>query len=242
MTSRSLLPTPVNDLLLDPFITADTSWGHFRVMVPAVTPAETGGDCPYIQRELVSASPTGVSGPAVLVNPTSLPASTGCTAILAPFVGSTETVNAQIWVSLSDSSGAPLPFPTATDAGASTVDGFLSVALIPNVLPATATPPNSYPLTLTTSAAVVLAGRSWGRLALASPVAIPDGGWFSITLSNGENGLYLAGPQVVPTASAQVAPRPGALAGRPITEAERGAVLQYGRLIRSRPRLRKHGR
>jgi hypothetical protein len=187
----------------------------------------------------------GVSAQAVLVNPAVLSASTGCTAIIAPFVGSTEPVSAQIWVSLSDASGAPLPIPSSVDGGAKGLEGFVAVALLPNALPSS-TPVPSYPLALTSAAPTTLAGRQWGLLALTSPVAIPEGGWFAITLMNGSNGLYLAAPDVVPTAAGQIVPGRSVVAPtRPISEIERGAILEYGRRLprhrpprkRTRPRL-----
>ena len=243
MTTRTLLPTPVNNLLLDPFITSDTSWGHFRAVVPAVNPAETGGDCPSITREFLSASPIGISAPVVLVSQAVLPASTGCTAIISPFVGSTEAVSAQIWLSFSDASGAPLSFPPVTSSGAANVDAFVTVALVANALPSSTTAPASYRFTPASTPPTVISGRPWGLLELASPVAIPEGGWFAITITNPTTTVYLAAPQVVPatTTTLSVVRSTGA-AARAITDVERGAMLQYGRLLltpappRRRPR------
>ncbi len=243
MISRELLPTAVNNLLLDPFITSDVSWGHFRAVVPAVDPAETGADCPNLTREFLSASPIGISAPVVLVNTAVLPASMGCTAITAPFVGSTEAVSAQIWVSLSDGSGAPLPFPPAPGAGGASIDTFLAVALLPNVLP-DAAPPASYPFSVASTPPTSISGRQWGLLELATPVSLPEGGWFAITLKNPTGGLFLAAPQIVPAATTtqSITVPLGAVQSRPMTEVERGAILQYGRLLarpappRRRPR------
>jgi hypothetical protein len=232
LTTRPLLPTTPNDLLLDPFITSDESWGHFRAVIPATDPDETVGDCPLLSRQILSASPTGVSAPAILVNPAVLSASTGCTSILAPFAGSTEPVHAQIWVSLSDSSGNPVSFPPAAAAGQKTLDGTLTVALLPNALPSGATLP-SFPLE-PSGPPVTLAGREWGQLALPTAVPIPKGGWFAITLKNPDAALYLAGPQVVPTGSGV-----GPIRSRPMTGDEEGAVLQYSRQPERHPPRRR---
>jgi hypothetical protein len=239
LTTRALLPTPVNSLLIDPFVTYDESWGHFRAVVPAVEAAETGGDCPSLTREFVSASAAGIAAPAVLVNPTVLPVSTGCTAIIAPFVGSSEPVTAQIWVSLSDAAGAPVAFPSVTDAGMATIDGFVTVAILPNTVPSSL-PPASYPFEVLPPAPVTAGGRQWGLLGLRTAVAIPDGGWFAITFKSQSGGLYLAAPAVVPTGASQIVQR--AAPRRPMTEIERGAMLQYGRLLQTRRPPRRHTR
>jgi hypothetical protein len=231
LTTRALLPSVTNDLLLDPFITADQSWGHFRAVVPKANPADTNGGCPLLARELMSASPIGVSAPAELVNPSVLPASTGCTSILAPFVGSTEPVHAQIWVSLSDASGNAVPFPTGSD-GERTLDRYLTVALLPNSLPTAASLP-AYPLE-PSGPPIVLAGRQWGQLALSATAPIPQGGWFAITLNKPDGGLYLAGPQVVPTGGSV-----GPVRSRPVTDVEEGAVRQYSKLPYEHPIRRR---
>jgi hypothetical protein len=227
--------------LLDPFVTSDTSWGHFVGVVPAVEPAETGGNCPNITREFLSASPIGISAPVVLVSPAVL-ASTGCTAIIAPFVGSTEAVSAQIWVSFSDGSGAPLSFPPVTDAGAADVDAFLTVALLANALPSSTAPPSSYHFTPASSPPTVLSGRPWGLLELATPVAIPEGGWFAITVTNPASGVYLAAPQIVPATTTTLSVVRPLGAARPMTDVERSAVLQYGRLLQTPPPPRRRPR
>jgi hypothetical protein len=233
MTTRGLLATPVNNLLLDPFVTADVTWGHFRAVVPAVDPSQTGPDCPKITREFLSASPIGIAAPVVLVDPTVLPASSGCTAIIAPFVGSTEALSAQIWVSLSDASGAPVAIPAVADAAAGGLDSFLTVALVPSVLPSSAAPPASYPFVLASTPPTLIAGREWARLELSTPVSVPDGGWFAITLLNPASGFYLAAPQVVAasTTTLAVVRSLASIRTRPITDVERGAMLQYGRLL-----------
>jgi hypothetical protein len=235
LTSRPLLPTPVNNLLLDPFITSDTAWGHFLAVVPAANPDQTTDACPFITRELMSESPIGISGPTVLVNSTVLPPSTGCTAILSALVGSSEPVHAEIWVSLSDASGNPLPFPPATDDGVKVLEGLVTVALLPNSLPSSAALP-AYPLEPTTAAGtgrVTIAGREWGQLGLPSPVSIPKGGWFSILVKNLDQGLLLAAPQVVPVGGSGskwgADPALGPARMRPMTVLERGAIGQYGR-------------
>jgi hypothetical protein len=233
MTTRGLLATPVNNLLLDPFVTADVAWGHFQAVVPAVDPSQTGADCPKITREFLSASPVGIAAPVVLVNQAVLPASSGCAAIIAPFVGSTEAVSAQIWVSLSDGSGAPVPIPVGADAAGTSLDSFVTVALVPNALPSAASPPASYPLTLASTPPTSIAGREWAQLELPAPVSVPEGGWFAITLANPASGFYFVAPQIVPASTTTLAlvRSLGAPRSRPVTDVERGAMLQYGLLL-----------
>jgi len=244
LTTRALLPTAVNDLLIDPFMTSDTSWGHFRAVVPTAEPADTGAVCPYLTREIMSESPAGVAGPAVLVNATVLPPLLRCAAILAPFAGSTEPVNAQVWVSLDSAAGVPLVLPTAgdagvTDAGATTLAASLSVTLIPNVVPSAAAVP-SFPLVPIGGAPRLIAGRQWVLLGLSAPVAVPEGGWFTITLASSAANLYVAAPEVVPTAAGQIHIDPRVAWQRPRTDVERGAILQYSReVIPRRPTRRR---
>ena len=241
LTTRALLPTPVNSLLLDPFITYDGSWGHFNAVAPGSDPAATTV-CAPLTREIFGASPVGISAPVVFMSPY---ASTECKVILAPFSGSTEPVNAQVWVSLTDASGNPIAFPSVTDAGVSDggvamIDSFVSVALLPNSFPPTSAPPSSYPFVPLPLAPVTFAGRQWGLLGLQIPVAVPQGGWFAIVLMRPTAALYLQAPEIVPTTSAgQVVHGAGVAPSRPMTNVERGAIGAYGRLLKTRPPPRR---
>jgi hypothetical protein len=134
---------------------------------------------------------------------------------------------------LSDASGAPVAIPAVADAAAGGLDSFLTVALVPSVLPSSAAPPASYPFVLASTPPTLIAGREWARLELSTPVSVPDGGWFAITLLNPASGFYLAAPQVVTasTTALAVVRSLAAIRTRPITDVERGAMLQYGRLL-----------
>jgi hypothetical protein len=224
-TTRSLLPTSVQNLLLDSFLTGDESWGHFRAIIP---PLPDGGPsvCQELVREYLSQSPAGVSGPAVLATASTGSMSAGCTQILAPFPGVTSTATADMWVSLSDAKGAPLPFPTDTHG----LDAVLEVTLLPNYLP-TDTPQPTYGLE-SKGAPMVIAGREWGQVALSAPAPLTKGGWFSITLVNLEDSFYLAAPEVVPTDLVTLA-RPRT---RPMTGADRSSIGEYERVVRLAPR------
>jgi hypothetical protein len=226
-TTRSLLPTSVQSLLIDPFLTGDTSWGHFRAIVP---PTSGGSltECGDLVREFLSQSPAGVSGPAVRATASTGSPSAGCTQILAPFSGVTTTASAEMWVSLSDASGAPLPFPT----GAHGLDAELEVAILPNYLP-TDTPQVTYALE-SVGAPMVIAGREWGLVALAAPAPLTKGGWFSITLVNASGSFYFSAPEVVPTDLVTLV-RPRA---RPMTDADRSAISEYERVVRAKTRKR----
>jgi hypothetical protein len=226
-TTRSLLPTSVQSLLIDPFLTGDTSWGHFRAIVP---PSSGGSptECGDLVRELLSQSPAGVSGPAVRATASAGSPSAGCTQILAPFSGVTTTANADMWVSLSDASGAPLPFP----ADAHALAAALEIAILPNYLPSDS-PQVTYALE-STGAPMVIAGREWGRVALAAPAPLTKGGWFSITLVDASGSFYFSAPEVVPTDLVTLV-RPHA---RPMTDADRSAISEYERVVRSGVRKR----
>jgi hypothetical protein len=240
LTARPILATPVNNLLMDPFITTDRSWGHFVPVIPASDPTQTRGDCNGLAFVILSDSPVGVSAPAVLVDADTMPSISGCTAIVAPFVGSTEPVGARIWASLDDASGAPLPFPAPSDGGTSAIDAVLTVALVANAVPASAASV-SYPLTAVDQAPTVVGARSWGALALPALASLGEGGWFAITLTNGTRGVYLAAPEVVPGGtSTELVLRPATGWSRPASDAERGAIQQYPRHAPRRRPPRRH--
>jgi hypothetical protein len=224
-TTRSLLPTSVQNLLLDPFLTGDESWGHFRAIIPP-PPSGSLSVCQELVREYLGQSPAGVSGPAVLATASTGSKSAGCTQILAPFPGVTSTATADMWISLSDAKGAPLPFPTDAHG----LDAVLEVTLLPNYLP-TDTPQPTYGLE-SKGAPTVIAGREWGQVALAAPAPLTKGGWFSITLVNLEDSFYFAAPEVVPTDLATLA-RPRT---RPMTGADRSSIGEYERVVRLAPR------
>ncbi len=220
-TTRALLPTAVNNLLLDPFATADTSLGHFvGVLLPVV-----GGNYQDIvpTRSFVSQAPAGVAGPVAIVAPLSTvpnpPAPATGGRILAPFPGGTAPYSAQVWVSASDATGAPVPFATGGKG--------ITVSLLPNDMSQPA-----YPLT-TSGAPLEIAGREWVLLALATPVPMTQGGWFMIAIDDVSASFQLQAPQVTPAAGAFMQPPPTA----PRTERDRVAVEAYAELAH-RPRRR----
>jgi len=221
-TTRALLPTSVENVLLDPFITSDESWGHFVSVNPGA-----GGDaaptfCNALVREVLSQSPIGVSGSVIFATARAGTSTAGCTEILAPFVGglASDRFMAQILVSRVDTSGAPVPLST----GAHGLDEVVTVTLLPNYLPSDA-PQVAYPFAVTKAAPTTIDGRQWGVLALPEPVALPKGGWFSIHLAGSSGSVFLAAPEVVATTTVPLSDAPH----RQITSIERAALLEYAR-------------
>jgi hypothetical protein len=221
-TTRGLLPTSVKSLLLDPFVTYDESWGHFDSLDPT-----TDDECAPIVRELMSQSPIGIAGAVANVSLRGR-----CTQILAPLSGASKgSVDAEMWISLSDASGAPLPFPTHG------LDASIKVELVPNYLP-TQTPQDVYPLEPVSvspispsdsgALPVTIAGREWGLVAV-SAVPFTQGGWFVVTLVSETGSFYLAGPEVVPTTTVSLL-RPHF---RAMTDADRAATAGYARVVRT---------
>jgi hypothetical protein len=190
-TTRALLATPVDNLLLDPFVTSDTSLGHFvGVLLPIVNgnyQSFTAG------RSFVSQAPAGVAAPvgvipALASDSSATPVTSG--QIVAPFPGGTAPFNAQVWASASDATGAPVTFAAG--------GGSLKVSLLPNDLSQPA-----YVLTVTGSP-VELDGRQWVLLALATPVPMTQGGWFSIFIDSASSSFQLQAPQVTPATGASM--------------------------------------
>jgi len=223
-TTRPLLPTSVDSVLYDPFVTSDEDWGHFRAVIPATGPDASVQVCGALNRQFLSASPIGVAAPTLVAT-----AALGCTEILAPFSGGSgpNTFHAKVWISVASSSGVPVPLP-------SSLDSTVTVALLPNVLPS-APAAAAYPLTLEAGSAVTLAdGSEWALLSLAAPVSLPMGGWFAIQIVTPTGTIRLAGPEVVPTTTVSLV-HP---IDRPIRDAERAAIGVYARLAHEHPARR----
>jgi hypothetical protein len=219
-TTRALLPTAVTNLLLDPFVTSDTSLGHFvGVLLPAAA-------ANYVEftpvRSFVSQAPVGVAGPIAVLAPITTYGEPSATSaqILAPFPGGTASFDAQIWVSAGDAAGMPVPFATGGK-------GF-AVSLLPNdtSLPA-------YPLAVS-GTPVELAGREWVLFALATPVAVVQGGWFSIVVDDVKASFQVQAPQVTPAGAMGGSPRT-----TPRTERDRVALEAYTALTHRRRRPRR---
>jgi hypothetical protein len=220
-TTRPLLATSVESLLIDPFVTSSTNWGHFN----AISPTDDLASCPLVVREFLSQSPVGVSSPVA-----QLSAADGCTEILEPLSGAESgRVNAKAWVSLSDASGQPLPFPANLEAE-------MTLELMPSYLPGQK-PQVVYPLAPLASSdggalPLTIAGREWGLVGLKAPVPLPQGGFFFVTIVDPTVSFYVAAPEVVPTDEAPLLlPR-----SREMTDGDRRAELAYERVVRSTSR------
>src|SRR6185312_3533481 len=184
-TTRPLLGTSPRNLLLDPFVTGDGSWGHFvGVHLPigapprAVTPL----------RSFVSRSPAGVAVPVAALAAAGAGVH-GSTSIqlVAPFPGGSDPFDADVWVSAGDAAGDPVAFDGVAKA--------VHVALLPNDAPATA-----FSL-VATGTRLLLDGREWVSLALSSPAPLPEGGWFSIAVTDPKVSLQVQAPEVTPTSA-----------------------------------------
>ncbi len=209
-TTRALLATSVENLLLDPFVTTDTSLGHFVGVVLPISGTNYQLYTP--DRSFVSQAPAGVAAPVAIV---ALSASDGSplpatgVQIVAPFPGGTPLFSAQVWASVGDAKGNPVSFATGGNV--------LEVSLLSN----DASQP-AYPLTVSGSP-VELDGRQWVLLALAAPVAMPQGGWFSIVLDDIDATFQLQAPQVTPAG----APAVGGMRTTPRTERDRRVLEAY---------------
>ncbi len=219
LVTRPLLATPAQNLVFDAFLTSDASWGHFIAVHPTAK-------CGTPVRQFMSRSPAGVAGPVVTLSTVS--GETACSQILAPFPGmESGAASAQIWVSLSDASGAAVPFPT--DIGA--LDGYVSIEIIANDV-THGSPTQVYVFDTVTVTSI--AGRDWGQVSLSVPVSVPQGGWFSIRLAKDGESVYLSAPQLVPTEVASPAkPR-----GRARTPDDDAAIAAYERAALTSPHPR----
>jgi hypothetical protein len=215
-TTRPLLGTSPQNLLLDPFVTADASWGHF-VGVHLPVGASPRPVTPL--RSFVSRSPAGVTVPvaALAAAGAGAPGSTSIQ-VVAPFPGGSVPFEADVWVSAGNAAGEPVAFDT--------VAGAVHVALLPNDAPATA-----FPL-VPTGAPRSLGGRQWVSLALASPAPLPEGGWLSIAVADPKVSLQVQAPEVTPALAAGVGPAPPR---RPRTTHDRAAPGAYVEMLRRAP-------
>jgi hypothetical protein len=182
LTTRSLLGTSTRNLLLDPFVTPDLSWGHFvGLLVPGM---DTHPDVMTPKRAYVSQSPAGVAAPVASIGAIKAidPGSTGVE-LLAPIPGGACSFDASVWVSAADPEGAPVDDALATKA--------IGASLLPND-----EPEHAYPLTKDKE--LVLGGRRWTKLALPNAVRMPRGGWFVIAITSRSISVELQAPEVVP--------------------------------------------
>ncbi len=182
---RTLVIRPLGspqNLILDPFIGGElkTGWGHFRAGYDT-------GDSVAMQRTFLSASPVG-GGVSIEVLPAGgVPAGASSMTVAAPFVGGAGTFHAAVWLSATDTNGAPLAFDSVVSA--------VAVAIT--------TPDSTSSTSLTASAPEFLGGREWVSFATSSDApTLPSGGWMTITLSRLDVLWMMAAPEVTSSALA----------------------------------------
>jgi hypothetical protein len=217
-TTRALLATSTRNVLLDPFVTADGSWGHFvGLLLPGVG---TRFAVTLPSRGFVGQAPAGVSAPVATIGPVSaIDASYRGLQLIAPFPGGTTSFDAEVWVSPGDAMLQPV------DDAAVAATAF-TVALLPNDEPA-----HAFRLARS-GTPIALGGRQWVRFALPTPAPMPQGGWFSIALERGDVSLQVQAPQVTPAAApAAAGPPPMA----PRTEEDHAALRAYVEATRRVP-------
>lgn len=195
---RTLLPGAIGSMLLDPLVTADTSWGHFYGIIVDGSQLTSSP----IERTLFSDTPVGVSAPVVSVGGGAPPGDQPELRLLTYVPGSASPVTASIWVSVSSASGASVPFASRA-AG-------LRVALMANTgLPDSATMQSTAQSLLEPDERTTQerSGRSWVRLSLPSPVAFAQGGYFSIRVTDLSSRWFFTAPEVVIDASTHLGVR-----------------------------------
>ncbi len=195
---RTLLPGAIGSMLLDPLVTADTSWGHFYGFIIDGSQLTASP----IERTLFSDTPAGVSAPVVSVGGAPPPGDQPELRLMAYVSGSASPVTASLWVSVSSASGASVPFASRA-AG-------LRVALMANAgLPDSATMQTTAQSLLEPDERTTQerSGRSWVRLSLPSPVAFAQGGYFSIRVTDLSSRWFFTAPEVVIDASTHLGVR-----------------------------------
>jgi hypothetical protein len=196
LTTRDLLGMPVQNLLLDPFVSTDLSYGHFVDIVFAVggQSYETG----LPDRMFLSRSPSGVALPILSIAPAAdIQVGLDKSQVISPFAGGSVPFDAAVWVSAGKGK-KPVTFSEAAHD--------LVVTLLPNDKPT-----SSYPLVVS-GKPVDLDGRSWVRLALKSPASMPEGGWFSIVNQSSKWTFEVQAPQVTPSSGKGPFPPPDVIA------------------------------
>jgi hypothetical protein len=230
LTTRSLYATDVQSLLLDPFATGDTSWGHFTAFLRGATDSNV-----VLTRIWMSDSPVGMSIPVVRVSPM---ASDGGTAdagapvlhIPTALTGSNAPVSAQVWVSVATASGTAAAFADHASA--------LQVYLAANEdLPTIPAPVTKYVASSTPAQTVTIAGREWDLVGLTMPTPFAEGGFFVIIVSDPTLTWLLAAPQVTAGTTA-IHPIRGRL--QPLTLEDQEILRAYREHVRRHvPRLRE---
>jgi hypothetical protein len=173
------LGSPQN-LLLDPFIGGElkTGWGHFRAGY------DTGASV-ATQRTFLSASPVGGAVSIEALPAGGVPAGATSMVVAAPFVGGPGTFHAAVWLSVTDTSGAPLPF-----------DGVASAVTV-----AVTSPDSTSSTPLVPSAPRAFGGREWVSFTTAPDIAaLPSGGWMTLTFTRVDVLWMVAAPEVTSSA------------------------------------------
>jgi hypothetical protein len=227
LTTRSLYGTDVQSLLLDPFGTGDTSWGHFTPFLRAAMDSNV-----VLTRTWMSDSPVGMSLPVVRVSPIAIEGGTaegGAPVLHIPTIltGSNSPVSAQVWVSVGTASGAPAAFADHASA--------LQVYLAGNEdLPAIPAPVIKYVASSTPMQTVTLAGREWDLVGFTMPTPFVEGGFFVITVSDTTLTWFFAAPQVTAGTSTK---HPISGRAQPLTHEDEEVLRAY----RAHVRTHRHG-
>ena len=218
LTTRPLLGTSPQNLLLDPLVTTDGSLEHFISLVVL-----GGGSYQENQplRAFQSLSPAGVALPVSdVARPAAIQPGATRLEIVAPMPGSASPLEASVWVSAGDSDKKAVAFSTAASD--------FVVALLPNDKPT-----KTYPLAVS-GKPVELGGRSWVKFALPAAVSMPEGGWFSMTTTSVKWTYQVQAPEVVTSTGNDAKP-----AGEPLVvardPAEATVLSAYTEIARRHP-------
>jgi hypothetical protein len=219
LVQRTWHPTSVTNVLMDPFVTGDTAWGHFSSLFLA--PNDTSKDIWIaLPRSLSGSTPVGSAKPILRLS--ELKAQAGSSKklwILAPFLGAKSAYRASIWASAGDATEHPVPFDSSTEK--------LTVAILdPSGNSGTYFDPDL-------SSKKVVGGREWVRMSLPDPVAFPHGGWFIVQVSDLASSWLLAAPEVTPDdpAAPPSPPRPPRVRVAHGTAEDRAAIRAYGEFM-----------
>lgn len=217
LVRRGLLAGAVDSLLVDPFVTGDTSWGHFYAFVldGSRQTAQT------LVRSIESDAPAGVTAPVVRVEG-GRPGGDQPELHLLTFVsGSATPVTATLWVSVRDASGAHSAFEAHASG--------LRVALFANAgLPMSVASQMTMQTPLEADGRVMRQadGRVWTRLATRAPVAFTQGGYLSITVTDLASAWRFTAPEVTHNTTMALGPRRAAVM-RPLEDHDRVAMRAY---------------
>ena len=215
---RPWFATHTRNLLLDGLEATDNSWGYFSgIFLP------TSLDRSFTLRPayLYSDTPVGVSQPLAIVFPaTGDVAQSSSRIAVAPFTGSKTPVQAGIWLSARGANDAVVNFPSQVG---------VSVA----ILPADATETGKVLLEEDDTPMQLRVSGRWRHFALPSPVSLPNGGWFEVSVTPAFASVWLTAPEVFPV-------DPNAVKGKshhtaPISHDDRAAIAAYAQHLQRTP-------